>query len=92
MAQTINWVLFIFQLNRVIPIDTQPLNLRQDWYASGDEKFDSMGIFNFTPEENTDQGMQLIGQYNEKEKNRFAGKGIYYTGRRNQFLRYLNDI
>ena len=45
--------------------DNQAPNLLAEWFASGDEKFDSLFIFSFTTEENAEHGMSLIKKYNE---------------------------
>ena len=45
--------------------DNQPQQLLEEWFASGDEKFDSLMLFSFTPAANAEQAMQLIQQYNE---------------------------
>ena len=50
--------------------DRQP-NLLQDWFASGDEKFDSLFIFSFTSDENADIGMHLIKKHNEATETNF---------------------
>lgn len=51
--------------------DGVPVNLLEDWFASGDEQFDSLMIFTFTNELNTEQGMALIKNYNETHKENF---------------------
>ena len=45
--------------------DGQPLNLLEDWFASGDEQFDSLMIFTFTSEENAKSGLDLIKVHNQ---------------------------
>lgn len=45
--------------------------LLDDWFASGDEKFDSLVIFSFTVSNNADKGMELINQYNKASETRF---------------------
>lgn len=51
--------------------DGAPLNLLEEWFASGDEQFDSLMIFTFTNELNAKQGMELIKNYNEIHKENF---------------------
>ena len=51
--------------------DNQPASLLQDWFASGDEKFDSVVVFSFTGTENTDQAIELIKKYNEESATDF---------------------
>jgi hypothetical protein len=48
--------------------DNQTLNLLEDWFASGDERFDSMLLFSFTAGENAEHGMELINKFNEESK------------------------
>ncbi len=43
----------------------------EDWFASGDEKFDSLMIFSFTDAENAEHGMELIKKYNEESETNF---------------------
>ncbi|MFB9843581.1 hypothetical protein [Mucilaginibacter ginsenosidivorans] len=50
--------------------DNSP-DLLQDWFASGDEKFDSIMIFCFTGEANARTAKGLIAKYNEKNKTDF---------------------
>jgi|SRR5665213_2334468 len=51
--------------------DGAPLNLLEDWFASGDEQFDSLMIFTFTNELNAEQCMELIKNYNVTLKENF---------------------
>ena len=51
--------------------DGQPLNLLEDWFASGDEQFDSIMIFTFTSETNAERGMELIKIYNQNLREKF---------------------
>lgn len=51
--------------------DNHSLNLLEDWFASGDEKFDSVMIFSFTTAENAEKGMELMKHYNETNKTNF---------------------
>jgi len=48
-----------------------PLNLLEDWFASGGEDVDSMMIFTFTPAANAEHGLALIKDYNETLKDNF---------------------
>ena len=47
----------------------QPLNLLEDWFASGDEQFNSLMIFTFTSYENAEHAMELIKIYNKIYEN-----------------------
>jgi hypothetical protein len=51
--------------------DSAPLNLLEDWFASGGEVVDSMMIFTFTTSANAECGMSLIKKYNETLKENF---------------------
>lgn len=62
----------VFSVTDVIGFkDSHPQNLLADWFASGEEKFDSLMLFSFTPAANAKQAMQLIQQYNETAKTSF---------------------
>ena len=41
------------------------------WFAAGEEKFDSLMIFSFTPDESAIKGMGLIKGYNENTNTNF---------------------
>jgi len=56
--------------------DNQPLNLMEDWFASGDEKFDSLMLFSFTAAENAEYGMELIKKYNAASETNFPVRAI----------------
>jgi len=51
--------------------DNQTPDLLREWFASGDEKFDSLMLFSFTAQENAEQGMDLIKKYNEMSETDF---------------------
>lgn len=51
--------------------DDQAHNVLEDWFASGDEKFDSMMLFSFTADENAEDAMDLINKFNEEYKTGF---------------------
>ena len=46
-------------------------NLLADWFASGDEKFDSLFIFSFTADENAEHALELIKAYNTTTETNF---------------------
>jgi len=48
--------------------NNQTYNILEEWFARGDEKFDSLMVFSFTGAENASQGMDLIKTYNETYK------------------------
>jgi len=51
--------------------DNHVEGLMDGWFASGDEKFDSLVIFSFTGAANADKGIELINQYNKVSETRF---------------------
>jgi len=51
--------------------DGAPFNVLEDWFASGDEQFDSLMIFTFTNELNAGRGIELIKNYNATLKENF---------------------
>lgn len=51
--------------------DGQSPNLLEEWFASGDEKFDSLFIFSFTEDQNAEHALELIKQYNEENQTNF---------------------
>jgi hypothetical protein len=51
--------------------DGAPMNLLQDWFASGGEEVDSMMIFTFTQTANAEKGLELIKDYNKTIKENF---------------------
>lgn len=62
----------VFSTAEVIGIkDNGTLNLLADWFASGDEKFDSLFTFSFTSDENAEHAMELIKKYNEETGTNF---------------------
>lgn len=48
--------------------NNQTFNIAEEWFASGDEKFDSMMVFSFTADENAERGLVLFNNYNETNK------------------------
>ncbi len=46
-------------------------DLLDDWFASGDEKFDSLVVFSFTGSKSADQAMEYINKYNEESETNF---------------------
>jgi len=51
--------------------DSNSPNLLADWFASGDEKFDSLFIFSFTSDENAEHALELIKKYNDENQTAF---------------------
>lgn len=45
--------------------NNQTFNISDEWFASGDEKFDSLMVFSFTAAENAERGLELFNNYNE---------------------------
>lgn len=62
----------IFSITDVIGFkQNNAVNLLENWFASGDEQFDSMLVFSFTTIENVDNCMQLIEAFNAKTQSQF---------------------
>jgi hypothetical protein len=51
--------------------DNQSPDLLEEWFATGDEKFDSLMLFSFTANENAEAGIELIENYNEQSEANF---------------------
>jgi hypothetical protein len=51
--------------------DNQSPDMLQEWFASGDEKFDSLMVFSFTDTEKAEHGMELIKQLNKVSQTNF---------------------
>ena len=45
--------------------------LMDDWFAAGEESFDSVFIFSFTTEDKAEQAVSMIKIYNEKHVSQF---------------------
>ncbi|WP_295668813.1 hypothetical protein [uncultured Mucilaginibacter sp.] len=45
--------------------NNQTFNIAEEWFARGDEKFDSLMVFSFTADENAERGLELFNNYNE---------------------------
>ena len=48
-----------------------PVSLLENWFASGEEPFDSLMIFSFTSVENAEQGMNRINAFNKETDTKF---------------------
>jgi hypothetical protein len=51
--------------------DNQSPNLLEEWFSSGDEKFDSTMLFSFTNDENANIAMGHIIAYNQNSPTKF---------------------
>ena len=51
-------------------------DLLQDWFASGEEHFNSMMVLSFTNDENANSGLKLVKEYNEANKQKFLLKAF----------------
>ncbi|MGG9964174.1 hypothetical protein [Ferruginibacter sp. SUN106] len=51
--------------------DNQSPRLLEEWFASGEEKFDSTMLFSFTSAENAMLAMELIKKFNEANGTNF---------------------
>ena len=47
------------------------MNLLDNWFASGEEKFDSIFLFSFTDNANAVNALELIKKYNENAVSEF---------------------
>lgn len=56
--------------------DNQSPNLLEEWFATGDEKFDSLMLFSFTTSENAEKGIELISKYNIETETNFPVRGF----------------
>lgn len=54
----------------------QAEDLLDDWFASGDEKFDSQVIFSFTDNLKAEQALELLNQYNSDADTKFPVRGF----------------
>ena len=51
--------------------DDHTMNLLDNWFASGDEHFDSIFLFSFTDDNNAATALKLIKKYNESMEYEF---------------------
>jgi hypothetical protein len=51
--------------------DNQEQNPLEEWFAHGDEQFDSEMIFSFTSDANARKGMSLVQEHNESHPTKF---------------------
>ena len=51
--------------------DDRPLSIMEEWFASGDEQFDSVFLFSFSANNNTLHAMELVKKYNEDNESGF---------------------
>ena len=51
--------------------DNDPANLMDEWFAAGKERFDSVVLFSFTADVNTDTVIGLVNEHNTKEALQF---------------------
>ncbi len=62
----------IFSVSDVIGFKDHPSpNPIEEWFATGDEKYDSIMLFSFTDNENAEKGIDLIIKYNEQSGTEF---------------------
>lgn len=45
--------------------DSSSSNLMENWFASGDETFDSIFLFSFTTSDNADRALEMIKLHNQ---------------------------
>ncbi len=51
-------------------------DLLDDWFASGDEKFDSQVLFSFTNDKNAEAALQLVANFNKENETAFPLRGF----------------
>ncbi|HET7119124.1 MAG TPA: hypothetical protein VFI29_21705 [Hanamia sp.] len=51
-------------------------SLTHSWFGSGGDLFDSIMLFSFTEKEKAEKTLELIKEYNEKEKTDFPIRGF----------------
>lgn len=62
----------VFSVTDTIGIkNTVDTDLLDDWFSRGDGKFDSVFIFCFTTEQNTETTLKEIDSYNKKQASQF---------------------
>lgn len=62
----------VFSVSDVIGFKDHPSpNPMEEWFAAGDEKFDSMMLFSFTDIINAEKGIELIKKYNDQSGTEF---------------------
>lgn len=65
--------------------DAQSPDLLQEWFATGDEQFDSLMLFSFTANENAEAGLELIKKYNAQTENNFPVRGFIVPVERSSY-------
>jgi hypothetical protein len=65
--------------------DDQSPDLLQEWFATGDEQFDSLMLFSFTANENAEAGLELIKKYNAQTENNFPVRGFIVPVERSSY-------
>jgi hypothetical protein len=51
--------------------DNSKPNLLEEWFAAGDEQFESSMLFSFTADSNAFKAMELIKQHNTEDQSNF---------------------
>lgn len=52
------------------------VSLTHSWFGSGGDSFDSIMLFSFTQKENADKALELIREYNKRERSDFPIRGF----------------
>ncbi|MBY0480594.1 MAG: hypothetical protein K2Q21_04495 [Chitinophagaceae bacterium] len=65
--------------------DQQNSNMLEDWFASGDEQFDSCMLFSFTTEINANKAMELVLQYNQNNHTNFPLRAFIVAVEKSSF-------
>lgn len=67
----------VFSITDTIGVKaSEPVNLIDNWFASGKEKFNSAFIFSFTENENAEKVLQLINEFNTSRATDFPIRGF----------------
>lgn len=62
----------VFSVTKTVGFRDQPeTDLRDNWFSSGPEEFDSIFVFSFTEEAQANKAMSLIKEYNKKNDTGF---------------------
>ena len=59
--------------------DSGTENVMVDWFAKGEQRFDSLMMFSFTSSESAQKGMELINEYNKSTDTNFPVRAFIVT-------------
>ncbi len=59
---------YVFSVTDIMGFkENDSVNMLDEWFAAGKERFDSILLFSFTANENADQVVDLVNNHNTKE-------------------------